>query len=549
VSYLDVPRFHFNGRFLTDPSTINNNIVNFNPATLLSDPTDPQCMTGVGWNPSGGHNFKVTRAVVRSAIDAKGAVSSSDPIVGGLVVSTDAPYPAKMVDLDPDQQFIPQVIGLQLRLSLADGTPLLTGTVQPIGSTDMWIRVSPMPANGSRECFSSAFQSVLTDLTWTDAGRSPILAALKALSPTTLSLRFMLDGYQWQPTAADFTYGRIVGSIGPVRTGEPSRFVAGRRIVGKVIFMTPAANAFVDTRRSVLTLDLGNALSTTSAGGPVITGEIDVVVSNPAGPNPTSYTPIGTVPVTTATYDDAAGIVDLPLNASQLGLVSKLPISLNFAGSPFIAEDPSGLYVDVETPGLRMNPGDSAAVRALALSWGQALPSYTLNLGLTTGQYNPSWDNDPPSALQILPSSVTTDATGWATINLTAGDPSPKPTGREFIDGQVYFLGGEWTNPGRSAQIAGNGAISVKIFDSFTAPSSPTWSDVQPILADYARLFPGMTTFLDLSNYDAIKPYGNAIAAMLTLGEDDPRYMPVTRDLSRAKSAMIVQWIRAGLPR
>ncbi len=36
MSYLDVPRLHFTGKFQADPSTVNNNDANFDPTARLS---------------------------------------------------------------------------------------------------------------------------------------------------------------------------------------------------------------------------------------------------------------------------------------------------------------------------------------------------------------------------------------------------------------------------------------------------------------------------------------------------------------------------------
>ena len=76
---------------------------------------------------------------------------------------------------------------------------------------------------------------------------------------------------------ADFTYGRIVGTIGPAAAGEPHHFVAGRQLMARAApggnFFKPAGKvnfcvAAVDEAAGKVHLDLGNALPATSPGGP-----------------------------------------------------------------------------------------------------------------------------------------------------------------------------------------------------------------------------------------------------------------------------------------
>ena len=97
MSYLDLPRLHFAGRFLADPSTEDNNPNNFDPrATFSSAPNDPYYVL---WNPGGSHVFQFVDATVRSVADAAGTIhanGSADPLIGASVETTDDPYPAKL---------------------------------------------------------------------------------------------------------------------------------------------------------------------------------------------------------------------------------------------------------------------------------------------------------------------------------------------------------------------------------------------------------------------------------------------------------------------
>jgi hypothetical protein len=69
---------------------------------------------------------------------------------------------------------------------------------------------------------------------------------------------------------------------------------------------------------------------------------------------------------------------------------------------------------------------------------------------------------------------------------------------------------------------------------------------VEPIFSQYAKLYPYMTNnIINLGDYQQVTQPGNlqAIKSVLSLPKDDPGYMQVTRDMSRDKTQMILQWI------
>src|SRR5262245_26727390 len=123
MSYLDTPRLTFAGRFFADPSTVDNNRNNFNLGVPLNqDPPGPNNNYSVGWNFQGSHVFKFDRCTVRAIDTGSGPATAGDPLIGGAVESTlDVfKYPAKLVDLDSDQQSVSQVWGLAVRVVVPD---------------------------------------------------------------------------------------------------------------------------------------------------------------------------------------------------------------------------------------------------------------------------------------------------------------------------------------------------------------------------------------------------------------------------------------------
>jgi len=66
---------------------------------------------------------------------------------------------------------------------------------------------------------------------------------------------------------------------------------------------------------------------------------------------------------------------------------------------------------------------------------------------------------------------------------------------------------------------------------------------VQPIFQQYANLYPVMKQYVDLSDYTDVVAKASLVKATFGVPVTDARYMPVTRDLSRAKREMIIQWL------
>jgi hypothetical protein len=138
---------------------------------------------------------------------------------------------------------------------------------------------------------------------------------------------------------------------------------------------------------------------------------------------------------------------------------------------------------------------------------------------------------------------LTTGADGSAELTLTANSPG-NPRGA--IDGQVY--GVRYTLP-QSTQGAGGYSnpwnfVSVLVWDRFPIPNAPTWwADVEPIFAQFARLYPVMRSIVDMADYESVVANKRKLLAVLAIPIESPNHMPVTRDLSPAKRAMILKWL------
>ena len=153
----------------------------------------------------------------------------SHPVLATTVADSDRRPPAKLVDLDPWQQMVSTVWGLEMRIADSDGKTLMRGQFEPAAFFGLWQRVvaAPRPANPQ---FGAMYQSVLTDVSWGAIDDSPFLRALREASPGTLSVKFNVDGYDSDATKPTFTLGRIAGTIGPAGAGEPHHMVRGRQL-------------------------------------------------------------------------------------------------------------------------------------------------------------------------------------------------------------------------------------------------------------------------------------------------------------------------------
>ncbi|MCU1246482.1 MAG: hypothetical protein JWN02_2392 [Acidobacteria bacterium] len=581
MSYLNLPRLHFFGSFRAAPSTINNTDGNYQ--TVDS--------TQLGWNPMGAHQFQLLQGnepglppglnlapcTVQSLCIKPGKyinTHAADSLVGGLVVSTNDPVPGKLVDLDPDQQGVSMIWGMKVGIGDPSGERVV-GTFQPATFRQMWRRLVTSPVQGS-QWFSALYQSILIDLQWPAKIRSPFLKALHATSPTELSIKFNVDLHDNNipPTNPNpmFTIGRVAGTIGPALSGEARHFVLGRRMFSKkgvvvgstttpppspaelIQFKsgagTPAAAAvspagtpnppvplnplpfIVDTKNSRLVIDLGNSLPNDDDGHPIDMGTLQVI---PAG----GKKPIVSIDYSLANYQHRAYVYDVALSSSQLKTLSNTALQIvqfDAGGSQIgvaAAEPADGSCFDSDGYVYRMQPNTAEAVTFRAAYFGQQAPDgHNISiLGVQT--FAGAASTDVSFSQSTIPIQ-----SGRATVTMTAGAPNPP---RQSIDGQVYQvsygLDGN-QNPD------GNAFLSVLTHAFVNIPANPTWeTDVEPILSQYADLYPFMANIINLGDEEQVLAAKQAVIQRLTLPMTDPRYMPVVRDLSDAKRAIVLNWL------
>ena len=558
MSYLDVPRLHFSGSFIAKPSTVNNTATNFDPAT----PSKGGLV--LAWNPYGNHDWQFLNCEVQTAVTADGTVWNAgypDPIIGAAVSSTDDPVTAKLVDLDTEQQMVSQIWGLQIKVGIANSeTDYFVGNFRVISFNDIWARVP----NGQQDwMFGAYYQSVLDEVTWGPQLTSPFLKELYDASPNQLSIKFVVDAYQDLYYQKNFNQGRIVGTIGPTCPDEPANFLRGRQL--RPLGASPLffGYARVDAARQKVLVDLGNSIPTQAdvsttppkqspTGPPVDVGTLAVAIIPQDGSSPII---LGDYDYSLPTYLATAGIQEYSVTADQLTALAGTPLGVIQTPAPgaqavtALQESPTGAYINAIQPVFRLNPGESATAELMALQFGEPASNQFITLSFNNNALQSAappqnYAVGVPASALTFPQSVVTDADGRASFELTAGDPGNP---RQVIDGQVYAIAYSWGPDNlRDFPSDPNTFISVLVFDAFAAGA--TWQNIQPFMMQYATLYPFMDSIFMLSDPAVYQQNIAAFKTVLSYPVSDPRYMPVTRDMSRDKRQLLLDWLDAGAP-
>lgn len=496
----------------------------------------------MSWNPYGNHSFTLTANVTNL---------TPGPSASGSVKSAPAgPGSAVLVDLDTEQQMVSQIIGMKLTVTVGDGSVI--GTFVPVNFFDIYFNRmggTNQIVNGDGAA-GAAYQSVLTDLQWNE-GSSAFLHALKAVSPTMLSIRFNVDGYNMFFGTPTFNVGRVAGTIGPQYHDEPTSFTNAR-------FLRPTNDgakqgfnyiaAKTDPKRRKLIVDLGNATSWTwNDGDPAPTSNVASVQVGTISFNGT--TPSGiiatfpqTVNTSDAAYQSNAFVQELDIPASILPTLGSTPIGIISDGVIVATENPTGAYINADQYVFRLNPGDAAKVTIWANTFEQPAANAKVTLKLDASGLQPAGKakvGTPSSGVAFSPKSAKTGPDGRATFTITGGHPK-NPRKVYNIDGQVYGIAWDWS---ANSIPDPNAFLSVKVFDAQPLPAKPTWwGDVFPILIQYAYLYPAMQQIFELDDYGQVVAHATQIIGRLNLPETNPGMMPITRELSAAKKAILLKW-------
>ncbi|BAI74896.1 hypothetical protein AZL_b02330 (plasmid) [Azospirillum sp. B510] len=564
MSYLTGPRLSFAGKFIADVSTVNNFPANFERERYTKADYDNW---DIGyWNPYGTAVWRLVDCTVTGAVRANGTTVTDDPVLGMVVTDTDDQPPAKMVDLDSEQQMVSAIWGLQVRLLGKDGASKLRSNFAVASFTDLWARSWAQDPSleyplHPPSLMAACWQSVLTDVGWDHVFDSPFLMHLRdAAQDGLLSIKFNVygynagygvfgDGVRHLPNPPGFTTGLITGSIGVASKAEPRHAPLARRlqpVAANPNAPTPFyyASALVDEPNKALVVDLGNSLPYATwrgrlVGTPFQIGYVDT---------PETFRALGDIKPDDAWYESTAGILALPLDDAQIAAVADKPLAVyDPARQTLVAqESPDGRVVRADQFVFRLAPEAATPVTLWATRFGKPLANADIALafdpsGLQTGAGDTPPVGAPTRALHF-PDTVTTDANGMATLALRATDPG-EPRKADDIDGQVYGVRPAFADASWASYYNPWDFISVLVWSGYQIPEAPTWErDIKPILTQYANLYPVMLPVLDMGEYDSVMKHLGVLYYTMSVPEEDPNYMPVVRDLSPNKRAAVLKW-------
>lgn len=551
MSYLDLPRVIFDGDFQADVSTVNNDVRNFDITTFDPDTAEQD------WNPTGSAAFRLLNCRVRGVVaDDRETETKEDPILAAVIGGSTDRVSAKIADLDPQWQLSSGLWGL--RVELRAGTDLvLAGDFETASFRDIWLAQL-----GDRRFRPTArFQSVLNNVVWARPGVSRVADRLRAATTgDKLSIRLTTFAFNGNQAAPRFTIGSVVGTIGPYRPGEPHTFVAGRRfapVLPEGLFNTTGFNFFdgvVSAGR--LTVDLANAMPILDEKGALVDqGELRLgVLADPSTDQGatvtegTGFTALGgPLPYREPGWLlDTSGIVTVAI-PPKVDVAARPLALLRKNGADhtvMIRETPDGWLVRADNHIHRVEAGGLLTTRVHVTRFGRPVPQVEVT-PLVTGPSQTGTEpviGTPPSAFTVQRPNRTS-ADGQTVLRVRCSDPG---TPRGYLDGQIYQLvlgvRGVDVNKLRLNPLE---PITALVFDHYEIPDNPTWfDDVQPILKQYANLYPIMTKRLvRLDDYESVRQQRAILQFAFSRDLEDPNAMPVTRDLSSAKRRMILNWL------
>ncbi|MEI8593882.1 hypothetical protein [Photobacterium sp. Hal280] len=576
MSYLNNLRMVFSGRFQSDVSTVNNDVRHFDVDKFVPEYQEygPGATNG-WWNPCGSGAFRLIDCRVTQVGYQDGTTTSNpakDPVIGMLLGGSNDLVSAKMVDLDPQMQMVSEIWGLTMRLTDGKTPEFVAGRFLPAPFRD--ILFGRQQGGGAGDQAATAiYQSVLEDLSWVDTSHSPFLQQLKAMTEQVgkLSVRMMLYSYNMDHKNPDFTIGRVSGVIGPALDFEPDTFVLGRRFAPANGDSTKQNinffNAQVDAANRNLCVDFSNALPLSGNNGAFVDlGKMQLVVLEPPFENikegdtqlisGNQFTPIGgAIPYLTPDWLNAEGALFnvTDIDPTLLQKIQNQPLALLSTNNNgvLIRETAQGLLVRADQVVHRLNPAVPVSVDLYASRYG--IPAVGEKIAVTLqppakgmGGGGPQPADVPipviniPASAISLGQTVATDSHGKAHYGYSVSAPGNP---REYIDGQVYLLSyTPVSDPDYIQQMFD--FIANLVFDKFTVPDKPTWDDIKPIMSQYNNLYPIMGRMLvNLSSYDSMVRFRNLLELAFSREQNDPNYMPVTRDLSEPKRQMVLKWL------
>src|SRR6266536_1585187 len=523
VSQLVRPRIHFGGTFETNVGTANNDdvldrpdvvdaaTVTVHPPEHMGDEEFRRWMEGqttsggpgrlrAGWNYYGDNRCSFVDVSV-TAVEPRGGPTTvsaqSDPLVGAQVRLG----PAVMVDLDPKGFANTQIVADSLEVHREGG---LRFRGRPGRFHARWLNLSRNLSVQGFAGASAVFHASVpnSELHW-DVVDTPALQSFRGdvERGAGVTVRFCL--YLLSPGLGDEALAERY------RSGDPVANPAVGRVVGTLGVWQPGELASVAMGRLLV------------ASGSTLDGKLPVALGPAVGP----------VPYDQTTYEQTAGIVEVPLDPALGPVVAAGELVLvTERGGEMLAEAP--VMAESDDRCVYLQQGEPATVRFAALARGAPLVEPVRFL--VTDE--PGTDARRP--VVELPETIEVGGRADGVLALRAANPGCT------VVRLARSPGARRLDPARDPY------VSVRVLptddyghlgdDELTFPLV-----YQEVLRYYHLLHPAMGQVLDLSDEQVVTAAAETLLRRTEPGDwQRTRYMPRTRDLSAGKRRLLERWCR-----
>lgn len=584
MSILAPPRLHFRGTFTTNVDTANNDdivqviddvamqvdtagmsdedFIRWMEGTITSGGPQPREIIRASWNYYGTNGCGFEQCAITSVDlpDGRRVISpGEEPLIGADVFLG---LPAHrntglMVDLDPEGVIATQIFADAVRI-VAGGGQVLRGA--PSVAHSRWLsfeRNLGLPGFGGA---SAVWQMALPAASLQISQNiSPTLDALRELAGQRRGLVMRFCTYALAPRIAQSVLaerfrngqkdqnpavGRVVGTIGVWDDGEFGSASADRRLhpAGSVsldhqpVRLGPAA-ARIDLGRNVVALDLVTAFPEVDGSlekADLGTVTIAVVAADGA------VTPLGRVDYDRTTYEEAAGVVEIPFPASANGAAAAGRLQVIHDASAMALLDEPDITIETDDRNLYLQTGETREV-TIQFSRRGAVPGERLSAValqyVTSNKAQPAQPSPVEQHVVLTPDRVECDESGVVTFTIRAIRPGTCAVAFQHEDEPVGEL---------DATLAA--FFNVRVFPTDDYSSVPD-SDLTfeflygEVLRYYHLVYPGMSRVFPLNSEEAVRENAEAILERI-----DPaawgkwEYMPRTREMSEGKRALLARW-------
>lgn len=586
MSILAPPRLHFRGMFTTNVDTANNDdivrviddvavkvetaglsdedFIRWMEGTITSGGPQPRETIRASWNYYGTNGCGFEQCPITSVDLPDGRRVTSpgeEPLIGGSVFLGLAAQrnTGIMVDLDPEGVIATQIFADAVRI-MSGGTQALRGA--PTVAHSRWLsfeRNLGLPGFGGA---SAVWQMALPAASLQFAPNvSPTLDALRDLAAQRRGLVMRFCTYALAPRisqselAERFRNGQkdqnpaigwVVGTIGLWDEGEVGSASADRRLhpSGSVsldhraVRLGPAA-ARIDLGRNVVALDLVTAFP--EVDGSLEKADLGTVTVAVVAANGT-VTPLGRVDYDRTTYEEAAGIVEIPFPASASGAAAAGRLQVIHDASAMALLDEADITIETDDRNLYLQEGETREVTLQfsqrGVAPGERLSAVTLQY-VTSNKAQPAQPSPVEQHVVLTPDRVECDESGVATFTIRAITPGTCA---------VAFQHEE--EPAGELDATLGAFFNVRVFpadDYSGVPDNDLTFEFlyREVLRYYHLVYPGMSRIFPLNNEEAVRENAEAILERI-----DParwaawEFMPRTREMSAGKRALLSRWCR-----